>query len=96
MNKAPRGHVLDWEDIRFFATLARHHSLAATARSLATTPASVEVRLIHLEEVLGYPLFTRTHTGFALNRAGADIFAEAAQMEMAACSMLQKRPASVP
>lgn len=95
MRNAPGGKTLDWEDIRFFAALARHHSLGATARALATTTASVQVRLAHLEEVLGYPLFIRGAAGFRLNRAGADILAEAAQMEMAACSMLQKRPQGV-
>jgi DNA-binding transcriptional LysR family regulator len=86
---------LDWEDIRFFAALARHHSLAAAARSLATSPAAVEARLTRLEALLGYPLFARG-AAFTLNRAGAEILAEAAQMEMAACSMLQKRPQGVP
>jgi DNA-binding transcriptional LysR family regulator len=87
---------LDWEDIRVFAALARHRSLAVTARSLATSPAAVETRLTRLEALLGYPLFARNAATFTLNRAGAEILAEAAQMEMAACSMLQKRPQGVP
>jgi DNA-binding transcriptional LysR family regulator len=86
---------LDWEDIRFFASLARHHTLALTASALNTTPTHVERRLAHLERVLGYPLFTRSGNGFRLNAAGAAALAEAAQMEMAACSLLQKRPAGV-
>jgi len=86
---------LDWEDIRFFAALARHHTLPATASALDTTASHVERRLTHLERTLGYPLFTRSASGFRLNGAGAAALAEAAQMEMAACSLLQKRPVGV-
>jgi DNA-binding transcriptional LysR family regulator len=87
---------LDWEDIRFFAALARHHTLAATAQALRSTAPRVERRLAHLEAALGYALFSRTPGGFRLNSAGAAALGEAAQMEMAACSLLQKRAASVP
>ena len=91
-----RAAELDWEDIRFFAALARHHTSAATAQSLGTTAPMVERRLAHLERTLGYPLFARSGGGFRLNAAGAAAMAEAAQMEMAACSLLQKRPIGVP
>jgi DNA-binding transcriptional LysR family regulator len=86
---------LDWEDIRFFAALARLKTLEATAHALASTPARVERRLQNLESSLGQPLFTRRAAGFRLNAAGAAALAEAAQMEMAVCSLLQKRAASV-
>jgi len=86
--------VLDWEDVRFFAALARHRTLLATARALRVTCDAVERRLASLESVLGYPLFRRSGTEFALNAAGAAALAEAAQMEMAACSLLQKVPLS--
>ena len=95
MNAPPALTSLDWEDIRFFAALARHHTLALTATNLRSTPATVERRLAHLERSLGYPLFTRSGGGFKLNAAGAAALAEAAQMEMAVCSLLQKRPLSV-
>jgi len=84
--------VLDWEDVRFFAALARHRTLLATARALKVTCESVERRLLSLESSLGYPLFIRSGTEFALNAAGAAALAEAAQMEMAACSLMQKVP----
>jgi len=86
---------LNWEDVRFFAALARHRTLAATARALDSTAAQVERRLVHLESTLGHPLFTRSAGSFRLNAAGSAALAEAAQMEMAACSILQKRTASV-
>ncbi|HLA71728.1 MAG TPA: LysR family transcriptional regulator, partial [Steroidobacteraceae bacterium] len=86
---------LDWEDVRFFAALARHATLAGTARALKVTHATVARRLANFEATLGQALFTRGAHGFSLNAAGATALAEAAQMEMAACALLEKRePAS--
>jgi DNA-binding transcriptional LysR family regulator len=93
VNDNPYSHSLDWEDVRFFAALARHHTPAATALSLGSTPDAVLRRLEHLEAALGYALFKRGGSRYRLNAAGAAAMAEAAQMEMAACSLLQKRPA---
>jgi DNA-binding transcriptional LysR family regulator len=82
---------LDWEDVRFFTVLARHGTLAATARALKVTHAVVSRRLASLEATLGHSLFTRNVQRFALNAAGASALAEAAQMEMAACALTEKR-----
>jgi DNA-binding transcriptional LysR family regulator len=79
--------TLDWEDVRFFAALARHGSPAATARTLKVTEAAVSRRLASLEAMLGSPLFTRRSRGYALTDAGVSVLAEAAQMEMAACAL---------
>ncbi len=95
MNAHPALTSFNWEDVRFFAALARHHTLALTAQALGTTTVTVERRLAHLERNLGYPLFNRSGSGFRLNPAGAAALAEAAQMEMAVCSLLQKRPPGV-
>jgi len=83
--------TLDWEDVRFFTALARHGTLAATARSLKVTHATVARRLANFETTIGRPLFTRSAAGLALNAAGAAALAEAAQMEMAACALAEKR-----
>lgn len=83
--------TLDWEDVRFFTALARHGTLAATARSLKVTHATVARRLANFETTLGRPLFTRSAAGFALNAEGAAALAEAAQMEMAAGALAGRR-----
>jgi DNA-binding transcriptional LysR family regulator len=95
MTHIPRTGPLDWEDVRCFAALARHRTLLATSRALNVSPDAVERRLANLEAALGYPLFTRTGREFAINSAGAAALGEAAQMEMAACSLLQKHPPGV-
>ena len=92
MQNQQRFARLDWEDVRVFTVLARNRTLAASARVLGTTPAQIQQRLANLEGVLGYPLFARGQHGFELNANGAAALAEAAQMEMAACSLVQKRP----
>lgn len=93
MTDKKRTASVDWEDIRFFTALARHGTLAATARSLKVTHATVARRLANFESTLGRPLFTRGAQGLALNAAGAAALAEAAQMEMAACALAEKREA---
>jgi DNA-binding transcriptional LysR family regulator len=87
--------VLDWEDIRYFAALARHGTLLGAARRLKATPEIVARRLESLERTLGYAVFTREAGALVLNSAGAAALGEAAQMEMAACSLLQKHPPGV-
>ena len=79
--------TLDWEDVRFFAALARHGSLTATARNLEVTHEAVSRRVARLESVLGTPLFARKGRGYALTATGLSALAEAAQMEMAACAL---------
>jgi len=91
MKQAPRGLALDWEDIRFFVTLAHHRTVAAAARALDVAPELVERRLASFENTIGHSLFRRTGNSLELNPAGAAALAEAAQMEMAACSLTQLR-----
>ena len=81
--------TLDWEDLRFFAALARHRRLAAAARTLDVTHAAVSRRLASLEARFGSPLFERKSRRFALTAAGLAVLTETAQMEMAACAVSQ-------
>jgi DNA-binding transcriptional LysR family regulator len=83
--------ALDWEDLRFFAALARHHTLAATARALGVTHATVARRLASLESSLGRPLFTRSSDGLALNAVGVAALAQAEHMEFAASALSVQR-----
>jgi len=91
MTDKKRAAALDWEDLRFFAALARHHTLAATARALGVTHATVARRLASLEGALGRPLFTRGSEGLALNATGVAALAQAEQMEFAASALSVQR-----
>src|SRR5262245_42186914 len=86
-----RSGPLDWEDVRFFVALARHGTLAATARALKVTHATVARRLASFEATLAKPVFTRGREGYALNAAGHEALAEATQMESSAAALTQHR-----
>ncbi len=83
--------TLDWEDVRYFIAMARHGTLLGAARNLHVTTGAVLGRLESLETALGCALFTRNAGTLTLNADGAAALAEAAQMEMAAGSLTQKR-----
>ena len=91
MTDRKRSASLDWEDVRVFATLARHHTLAATARTLKVTQAAVARRLSHLESTVGRALVTRKRAGVALTAAGVAALAQAEQMEFAASALSLQR-----
>ncbi|MDI4663189.1 LysR family transcriptional regulator [Xanthobacter autotrophicus] len=74
----------DWEDARFFAALARHGSLSATARALGVNHATVARRVAAMEQALGEKLFERRPDGYALTPAGARALEAADAMEKAA------------
>ncbi|EJC78439.1 transcriptional regulator [Rhizobium leguminosarum bv. trifolii WSM2297] len=78
---------LDWEDLRFFAALARHRSLSATARALKVNHATVARRIAGLEQSLGVSLFERRADGYALSRQGSAMLGEAGAMEAAAAAI---------
>jgi DNA-binding transcriptional LysR family regulator len=83
---------LDWEDVRFFAALARHGSLSAAARALTVNHATVARRLAALEQTLGSKLFKRRPTGYELTAAGRSALDAADAMESAAAALSQLEP----
>jgi DNA-binding transcriptional LysR family regulator len=83
---------IDWEDLRFFAALAKHQSLSATARALKVNHATVARRISALEETLGYSLFERRAGGYVLSDPGRSILDDAKAMEAASLS-IRDRPA---
>jgi molybdate transport repressor ModE-like protein len=75
---------IDWEDVRFFAALARHGSLSATARALRVKHATVARRVAALEDALRVKLFERWPTGYKLTTAGRRALMATDAMESAA------------
>src|SRR5574338_1173625 len=61
---------MDWNDLRYFLTIARSGSLARAARELSVEHTTVSRRLGALEEDLGTRLFARGPAGLALTPAG--------------------------
>jgi DNA-binding transcriptional LysR family regulator len=84
---------IDWEDVRFFASLARHGSLSATARALGVNHATVARRIASLEEALRVKLFERWPTGYKLTAAGRQALLSTDSMESAAGALSRLKPA---
>lgn len=87
-----RTERIDWEDVRFFAALARHGSLSATARALTVNHATVARRLAALEQALGTKLFKRRPSGYELTTAGRRALEAADAMEGAATALSRLEP----
>jgi molybdate transport repressor ModE-like protein len=77
----------DWEDVRFFAALARHGSLSAAARALGVNHATVARRVAGLERAVGVALIERRPGGYELTAAGRSALQSAGAMEAAARSL---------
>lgn len=83
---------VDWEDVRFFAALARHGSLSATARALRVNHATVARRIAALEDALRIKLFKRSQAGYELTAAGRRALDTADAMESAAAALSRLEP----
>lgn len=83
---------VDWEDVRFFAAMARHGSLSATARALHVNHATVARRIAALEDALRIKLFKRSPAGYELTAAGQSALEAADAMESAASALSRLEP----
>ncbi|WP_448191997.1 LysR family transcriptional regulator [Azospirillum sp. sgz301742] len=72
---------MDWENLRFFAELARSGSLSAASRRLRVDHTTVSRRVSALEAELGVRLFDRLPRGYALTEAGERVADLAGRLE---------------
>jgi DNA-binding transcriptional LysR family regulator len=79
--------MLDWDDLRFFLSLARHGSLSAAAKELHVAQSTVGRRLASLETSLGVRLLNRTPDGYAPTQAGDGVRAHAERLEAEAMAL---------
>jgi DNA-binding transcriptional LysR family regulator len=63
-------HDLDWDDLRFFLSVAARGSISGAAQELRTSHSTVLRRLASLEKKLGARLFKRLPGGYAITSAG--------------------------
>ncbi|MEO1951324.1 LysR family transcriptional regulator [Thioclava sp.] len=71
----------DWDDLRFFLSVARAGRLTVAARAMGTDHATVSRRVKSLETQLGAQLFERSPRGYALSEHGERLLAKAEQIE---------------
>ena len=79
--------MLDWDDLRYFLTVARHGSLTAAAKELRVAQSTVGRRLGSLESTLGARLLNRTPEGYVLTLAGLSVKDQAERVETEALSV---------
>ncbi|MEJ4047028.1 LysR family transcriptional regulator [Erwinia sp. SLM-02] len=73
--------MMDWNDLRFFLTVARTQSLTKTAAALKVSQSTVARRISALENSLKTRLFVHHQTGYFLTDAGQDVLHYAEEVE---------------
>jgi DNA-binding transcriptional LysR family regulator len=76
--------MLDWNDLRYFLSVADHGSTLAAGRALRVSQTTVARRIAALEEALGMPLFDKRQAGYVLTTGGQELLDRARQVEIAA------------
>jgi DNA-binding transcriptional LysR family regulator len=72
---------MDWNDLRYLLAVERQGSLAAAAKELKVTKATVSRRLAALEQALGTRIAERCPDGLTLTAAGREALAAAQRIE---------------
>ncbi len=72
---------MNWDDMRYFLALARTHRLSTAGDELGVKHTTVARRLKALETALGTRLFERLPDGYAMTRAGENLYQKALLME---------------
>lgn len=81
--------MLDWNDLRFFLSVARHGSTLAAARALRVSQTTVARRIAALEKAMGLHLFEKRQAGYTLTPAGQALLGQAEQVEQSAESFAE-------
>jgi len=76
--------MLDWNDLRYFLSVADHGSTLAAGRALRVSQTTVARRIAALEEALGMPLFEKRQAGYVLTTGGEELLGRARHVEAAA------------
>src|SRR5688572_19914385 len=64
---------MDWNDLRYFLSVAEQGSTLAAGRALRVSQTTVARRIAALEHDLGFPLFEKRQAGYALTPAGEEL-----------------------
>ncbi|MEM6159328.1 LysR family transcriptional regulator [Erwinia sp. P6884] len=72
---------MDWNDLRFFLTVARTQSLTKTAEAFRVSQSTVSRRIGMIETALRSRLFVHHQTGYFLTDAGRDLIRYAEEVE---------------
>ena len=73
--------MFDWNDLKYFLAIARHHSTIAAGKALGLSQSTVQRRLTELERAIGQPLVKRHPSGYRLTKFGEDLMPYAERIE---------------
>ena len=82
--------MFDWNDLKYFLAVARHHSTLAASRALQVNQSTVQRRLAELERRLGRPLVQRHPTGYRLTEFGEALLPYAERIAKAVAALEQQ------
>src|SRR6185437_3454677 len=82
-----RRRMLDWDDLRYFLSIARHGTLSAAARALGVQQSTMGRRLDAIETRAGARLLQKTPSGFVLTVAGDAIISRVERIETEALAV---------
>jgi DNA-binding transcriptional LysR family regulator len=82
--KVQNDAMFDWNDARFFLSVAESGSTLAAGRALRVSQTTVARRIAALEESLGLTLFDKRRTGYALTAAGEALLIDARALQASA------------
>jgi len=82
---------MDWDDLRYFVTLARTGKLTVAARQLGCEHSTVSRRILALEKALGTTLFERRQTGYFPTQHAEDLLIIAEAIE----GQVQRIPSAI-
>ena len=71
----------DWDDLRTFLMIARHHTLSGAARALGVQQPTMGRRLEALEQRAGTKLLQKTPAGYVLTEAGEAVLGNVERIE---------------
>ena len=75
--------MFDWNDLKYFLAVGRHHSTNAAGKALGLSQSTVHRRLSELERRLGRQLVTRHPSGYRLTEFGEELRPYAERVEAA-------------
>ncbi len=76
--------MLDWNDIKYFLSVAEEGSTLAAGRALRVSQTTVARRIAALEEAIGLQLFEKRQAGYTLTPAGEALVERARNVDLAA------------
>jgi DNA-binding transcriptional LysR family regulator len=80
---------MDWNDLRYFVSVAERGSTLKAGRALRVSQTTVARRIAALEEAIGLTLFERRAAGYALTPDGEALLRHARQVSAAADQFAQ-------